>query len=827
MSAEVLAGQKWLNSTYGGRSGYQSVEETGLPGSATSAALVSALQIELGMDTVTGVFGEQTEVACNANRMHPADTGNKVKIIQYGLYAKGYDPNGVTGIYNGATGIAVRDLVADAGVTILADASIGAMEMKAVLGVDEYKLIAGGDATVRAIQQDLNSRYRSYTGLCACDGYYGRSTNSAIIYAIQAEEGMSTDMATGFFGPSTKNYLPDLWQSGQWGMDGGYTDAQIANFTKLAQYALYCVGVDRYNGGTGSKYNPGSMDGSQSASTLAALHAFQNDHALTQRDMVGLDEWMGLLVSTGNPNRDGIACDCSTQLTTSSLVASLYSDDYRIVGRYLTGTVGGGSSKRAKNLTSSEIQTIFAGGMSIFCIFQDDADWWQDHDDLSDYFGYDRGYSDAKKAIQAASNLGVPAGEYIYFAVDFDYMEGEVWNKVVPHFQGINAQMTENGNPYRIGIYSARNTCGIVSAEGLASSSFVSDMSTGYSGNLGYPMPSNWAFDQIQEYTNSAGFGVDKNVASKRYMGFSTLTASSSYSKPYKNLPDSSTPLMTGLVARIEALENLYHSYYLEKFSDSLAGIGLASAVTNFLRHPKYNDDGYFVSHDSKIPQWTISLGATIDYAFVNYVKENDPSLYSFFMGFLPADDQYYTDPSRLSSIDVCHLMATVEGYVVAGPIVPDYWTGWGGDLASGFAQVKAWMDEGEHVGWTLDEEADYAIGAPESPCNFSDFCCDSDAIAIAAHIRNNLSGSSHSLSEAIAWYYAGPYLSRFQYLRDDVASGVNDVDALAAKTYDRTHGVLETVGGVGLIAQLAGGAGTDIQRACCRAFANYIISEL
>lgn len=84
--------------------------------------------------------------------------------------------------------------------------------------------------------------------------------------------------------------------------------------------------------------------------------------------------------------------------------------------------------------------------------------------------------------------------------------------------------MAAVGSPYRIGIYSARNTCGIVSAQGLASSSFVSDMSTGYSGNLGYPLPSNWAFDQIQEYTNSAGFGIDKNVTSGRYMGFSSVT---------------------------------------------------------------------------------------------------------------------------------------------------------------------------------------------------------------------------------------------------------------------------------------------------------------
>lgn len=267
------------------------------------------------------------------------------------------------------------------------------------------------------------------------------------------------------------------------------------------------------------------MDGSQNSGTLSALHSFQSDYALPQRNMIGLDEWMGLLVSTGNPNRDGLACDCSTQLTTSALVASLYNDDYRIVGRYLTGTVGGGASKRDKNLTASEIQTIFAGGLKLFCIFQDDADWWQDHDDLSGYFGYNRGYADARKAVQTAYSLGIPREEYIYFAVDYDFMEGEVYSNVVPHFQGINAYMSAANSPYQVGIYSARNTCGIVSAQGLASSSFVSDMSTGYSGNLGYPLPSNWAFDQIQEYTNSAGFGVDKNVASGRYFGFNSISS--------------------------------------------------------------------------------------------------------------------------------------------------------------------------------------------------------------------------------------------------------------------------------------------------------------
>lgn len=520
----VQRGQLWLNATYGSNPSYSYVEPNGLHGSAMSAALVSAMQIELGTP-VSGVFGDITKAACDRLPLKPGDSGNRVKIMQYGLYNKGYNAGTEDGAFNSFTKAVVREIQEDAGLSgSQVTDQVDGLRMGAILGVDEYKLVPGGDSNIRNLQQDLNHRYLAYTGLKACDGYYGRSTNQAIIYAIQAEEGMSADMATGFFGPSTKNYLPDLWLPSQWGINGGYTDAQIANFTILAKYALYCIGVDRYTGGSGSKYDPGVLDGVKRDSMLLALHEFQRDVHLPTRDTVGLNEWMSMLVSTGNPDRDGLACDCATQLTTPGLVSALYNDDYRIVGRYLTGTVGGESNRRNKNLTSSEIQTIFAGGMSLFCIFQDDADWWQNHDDLSGYFGYSRGYQDARKGVEAAVELGVPFNEYIYFAVDHDFMEGEVWNKVVPHFRGINAYMASAGSPYRIGIYSARNTCGIVSAEGLASSSFISDMSTGFSGNLGYPLPSNWAFDQIQEYTNSAGFGIDKDVTSGSYMGFNSVT---------------------------------------------------------------------------------------------------------------------------------------------------------------------------------------------------------------------------------------------------------------------------------------------------------------
>ena len=97
---------------------------------------------------------------------------------------------------------------------------------------------------------------------------------------------------------------------------------------------------------------------------------------------------------------------------------------------------------------------------------------------------------------------------------------------IVPHFRGINDYFNKVNSKYRIGIYGSRNICNTVASENLSCSSFVSDMSTGYSGNMGYRLPDDWAFDQFYEYTftnydNYDGdFALDKNVASGRYTGF-------------------------------------------------------------------------------------------------------------------------------------------------------------------------------------------------------------------------------------------------------------------------------------------------------------------
>jgi peptidoglycan hydrolase-like protein with peptidoglycan-binding domain len=534
MSQEVLDAQQWLNETYGGYSSYISVPETGTPGTLTSLALVSALQIQYGVNSVDGLWGPGTSAVCDQNPLQLNSTGNAVRILQHGLYCKGYNPYTTAGLFDTATQNALVDVQEDAGLTG-AQISLVAIgkQLGAVLGVDEYKLVYdGGDARIRGMQQAINHDYNSYvnkTGIRPCDGVYSRGTITALIYALQAEEHLPTSVANGNFGPTTRNCCPEIpyYQTQTDYYGNPYSVASVTQFVELAQYALYCIGHTR--GTAGSIYDPGTFDGMLGTQTIGALHSFQSDVGLPIRDVIGIDEWMGLLVSTGNPDRAATACDCATRLSADSATA-LVAAGYQTVGRYLSGDIVDGSMRVAKNLLRLEMKCIFNAGLSLFVIFQDVRQYYTENPievNVYNYFTATRGYADAEKAFSVAKSLGIPRNAIIYFAVDYDFMDGEVGAKVLPYFTNVNAYADEADNIYRIGIYASRNICTRVKNAGYSESSFVSDLSTGYSGNMGYPLPDDWAFDQINEYgAGIFGIALDKDVSSGLYSGFSSFEQS-------------------------------------------------------------------------------------------------------------------------------------------------------------------------------------------------------------------------------------------------------------------------------------------------------------
>lgn len=160
------------------------------------------------------------------------------------------------------------------------------------------------------------------------------------------------------------------------------------------------------------------------------------------------------------------------------------------MGRYLTepGQEGLKPADYFKVIRPGELERIVKHGLKYFPIFQE-------YSTKLTHFTPENGKHHAREAVKAAQRLGVPP-TVIYFAVDMDVYEYQVENVIVPYFKAIQDNLSDG---YGVGIYASRNTCSIVSEHGYSISSFVSDMSTGFSGNLGFPIPANWNYDQFAE----------------------------------------------------------------------------------------------------------------------------------------------------------------------------------------------------------------------------------------------------------------------------------------------------------------------------------------
>lgn len=493
MDEQVLKTQKWVNAIYTGVSGYTPIAEDGVTGTSTFKALIEALQIELGL-SADGVFGDGTLSACPAQISEVADVNtappsNLHYIIQGSFWCKGYNPGGFDGVFGPATTSAVEKFEVDAGIT--QDGIIKPYILKAIMNTDGYALASAGDVNIREVQTGLNSMYGATFGLSPSNGIWERNSHKNLIKALQTECGVTAD---GAFGSGTLSACPTLSKN-----TSGYP-----NTKRILQWAL-CV-----NG-----YYPGGFTGTFGDGTYNAVMSFQKFFCLSADGIVGKNSWGALMTSCGDTSRAASACDCATILTTEKAAALKYGG-YSVVGRYLTGTANGIS----KALTVSEIQIIFNAGLAFFPIYQAGGA-------NNAYFGSAQGTVDAKAAIEAAESLGIPSDTIIYFAVDYDALDTQINSNVLPHFQAINSYFSSAvTTSYRIGIYGSRNICTSVCDAGYAVSSFVGDMSSGYSGNLGYQMPENWAFDQFYTTTVGSGSGlieIDKDAYSGRDTGIANF----------------------------------------------------------------------------------------------------------------------------------------------------------------------------------------------------------------------------------------------------------------------------------------------------------------
>jgi peptidoglycan hydrolase-like protein with peptidoglycan-binding domain len=613
LDANVLAAQQWVNATYTGVPGYNRIAEDGSAGWQTMYALTRALQHELGITALSDNFGPATLSALTAHGpIGPGETNrNLVKIVECAAFCKGYHPGGITGVFGTQVAAAVAALMTDAGLAERIDGKVAPKVCKSMLRMDGYTLVAGGSPHLRAAQRWMNNRYlnRSAFFVLPCDGKGGRDFLKALIFAVQYEGGLTDAQANGSFGPLTQAGVKSKGL-----IRTGSTGAWVQVFS--AALTLYPA-AQRFTD---------TFDEAL-AGDVRTLQRFCQLEATGAGDF---PTWASLLISTGDQARPATAADTIDEVT-AARAQTLRAGGYITIGRYLTNTEGSSFDKKIK---PGELATMAANGLSLFPIYQT-------YSDSASYFSWSQGYTDALAAHDAALGHGIDAGAVIYFAVDYDATDADVDQRVTPHFLGIEAGLRARGRRYAHGVYGARNICSRLAREAFPRWSFVSGITSGWTGNMGYPLPDNWAFDQIATIDiGSGGGGIEIDKCVHR---LGTDAGESRVNSP-------ATPLSSYL-DWIERLQELAVAY----------GQGApAERVLEYLRAGRYDN-------------WqNRQLSGGTDEAFLAYVDARGlPRL------------RTYRDPVAGVDVDVSRFgaacLAAVRGEQASTPGRADF-GGWGGD---------------------------------------------------------------------------------------------------------------------------------------------------
>ncbi|MEU6181840.1 glycoside hydrolase domain-containing protein [Streptomyces coeruleorubidus] len=705
----VLAAQQWVNATYDGvAEDYVRCAQDGSTGWETVLSLTQGLQHELGISPTVRNFGPGTFSALEARGgIRPSESNaNLVRIINYALWCKGYRGASPASQWTATTTDSMNDLIGEAG--LASSATISNIPtrplvqfIKALMRMDQFRLVPGGTEEIRKFQQHLNQIYVydeaiTTMDLAPCDGVYSRDVQQAVMKALQFEIGIPRSEIGGYFGSNTKAKLKE-----QPTLSVGSSGNLVHLFTALCVFNSPVVeGEDE----TTTRIRSDYID-----HTETFVRAFQRFSQITVTGKSNFDTWAQLLVSTGNEFRTTTASDQAAPLTFARAQA-LSNAGFQVVGRYLDEHLDPGDEHYlGKALTSAELGDIIRGGLRVFPIFQ-----WNGTTKAN--FTYAKGFEQGGVAETRAREFGFGQGTCIYFAVDFD-ATGSDMDAVLDYFRGVRAALGRT-NRYTYGVYGSRNVCINVTHRVGATWSFVSGLSWGFSGNLGYPLPANWSFNQIRNGTFSYGSGsfgeaweIDRNV--------------------WRRFSDPGTAVLNPAQSPAQDFIDLVQRLYTAALEYD-AGIDPVKLVSMFFRQEKYNS----------LP-WRLLLESGVDQGWIDHLAEQ---------GLTLVGRKDFTDPVTGASIGTEHLMATLE-MCLKYPSVTDVVTagdigGWAGDLASFYEQ---WREAKEQYPNPMLYAQDY-LGRRDTVSKFAneDWVQDADGFNIMRLMR----AEAVSLPMAIARYY-------------------------------------------------------------------------
>jgi peptidoglycan hydrolase-like protein with peptidoglycan-binding domain len=546
------------------------------------------------------------------------------------------------------------------------DSGIGAGQtvpgklLKSLLTMDAYVVIGSGNSQARAVQKWMNGRYlnRADFQMVPCDGIFSRQVQQGLMYAIQYEIGMADGVANGNFGPGTRQGIRDYGIAALGASDGN---------RKMIQ--LFQAGLI-FNGYTQTPFT-GTFD----TATKTQTSSFQSFVELAATGSANFSTWASLLVSTGDVDRAATACDTSTPLDPDN-IGSIVTAGFQVVGRYINGF--------DKRLTHDEPARIWASGRTWFPIYQE----WND---AADQFSYSLGYEQGERIASRMRQLGIVSGSRVYLSVDFDATQDDIDAVVIPHFRGVRDAMdSSKAVTYKLGVYGTRNVCTQLADEGLTESSFVSDMSTGYSGNLGFPLPANWAYDQIltvEVGSGDAAIEVDKVVKSSRAQ---SVTSAQMLRTPRQFIGNQASSFDVSFYWSIAALAYLSDSV---SYSQGMTQTVRNDMVLNWLQKPTYWSGGGNGELDDV---WTYFYTPR----YPNYFDPGTTEWAAFESAFTAFDDRAGSDPFPRPDLfskfgDTTHCAATTRGYrnwgipSTAHEFHPSDIGGWAGDLVTGWEDYE------------------------------------------------------------------------------------------------------------------------------------------
>lgn len=623
MDSQVLAAQTWLNETYGSAAGWVPLSEDGVSGWATIYGLRRALQVELGVSPISSAFGQATTSAfvSRVGRIDAGTTNDRLlRILSASLWCKGY-----AGLYGGEA--VTFDNMSTSVAYVRSDLGLGSSDphvdvklMASLLSMDAYVRVRNGRDDVREVQQWMNATYshRRDFALVPCDGISSRQVQTALLFALQYEMGMADGTANGNFGPGTRSGLQNQAQ-----VQLGSSDS-TRRFVRLYQAAL------RFN-----TYET-SFLGVFDAATETATRVFQGFMELPVNGRGDYSTWCALLVSNGDTTIATKGFDTNRQLTPAE-ASGARSSSYTTAGRYIVGA--------GKFITATELEGLRDAGLLLLPIHQR-------FNNSAEVMTRANGKIHGIEALERCRVLGLPSDGPVVFAVDFDAQDQTIDGPVCDYFEGVKDAMSHSlTTDYKVIVYGTRNVASVVIDRGLASGAFVAGMSSGWSGNMGFPMPADWRYNQIVETTvqfpgSTRIIGIDKVVVSRSAQSADLTNV---VAPPVER---DGSPSVTGFDAFFEwlvraevacerGLSGAHHWY--NPVEHYRAFIPLY--VAHWLQKPKYWSDG--------------DRGLWPKYTPIVYVNDDDRLAHMAAEEALAALSPSKPDSKR----DIAHFAATLRGY--------------------------------------------------------------------------------------------------------------------------------------------------------------------